>query len=603
MRRLLLFLLSACASSWASRAGAVDVRVGSDRACDTSSLQAAIDSANAALVTNILIARNATYEATSLRIVGKDVRLVGGFADCAQSEPDDVRTVISGAGGAMDSVIKVRGKTTSVAFLNLDIVGGDALQAGAGNHGGGVEIDDGPHALIYFENVLIRGNTALEGGGLWIKNEHSSKASDVFVWLNDNTRISGNRATGSGGGIWCSNAKVDLTGRVDLQRVPALGSSIADNHAGKSGGGIRAENCVVNIATADLYEFSISRNTADGPGGGISVSGERAVVNLYTQNPSAPTMIGNNLANGVGGGIDIGSSATVKAWDVLILQNTSRSGGAAVSVYDNDNAPHASFTMQAALDGAPSAKGSPEGVAVNCVPLAGCNRIQSNRAAREDDVPRVGGAIRASGATYGSDIYSDGTSWALVTLKGTTVDSNFGENLLEEIGQADVLFNGVVLFNNWVRRELLHAPDDIQALNVRWSTIAGNQIGGDATFRSSMDGSASSWAGTHFKNSIHWQPGTRVYSVVSGTVNSHNTEFLLSNDLTGIPEPSHSVVVDPGFIGGGNYHLAQGSHALDYAPADASACTADHLPRVQDLSIDDKYGPQDLGAFERQPDF
>jgi hypothetical protein len=145
----------------------VDIRVGGGANCATASIQTAINSAQAANgVTNILIARNASYNTNWLNMTGKNLRLIGGYADCRQATADTVRITINGTGGGKDSVIKLRGSTSKVSFINLDIIGGDATGSTSGNHGGGIEIEDGPHALVHFENVWIHGNRATEGGGL-----------------------------------------------------------------------------------------------------------------------------------------------------------------------------------------------------------------------------------------------------------------------------------------------------------------------------------------------------------------------------------------------------------------------------------------------------
>lgn len=575
----------------------VDVRVGTGSGCATASIQAAIDAAsNVNGITNILIARNTTYHTNWLNITGKNVRLIGGYQNCTQSVADDVRTVIDGSGGSQDSVIKVRGATSNVSFHNLDISGGDALGTTSGQHGGGVEIEDGPHALIYFQNTWIHNNAAREGGGLWIKNEHSTNANDVFVRLDHNTRIENNsallvpvtNALGSGGGIWCSNARIVMTGGVSA----TVGSDIAGNHADDAGGGIRAENCKINIATTRSDAATIFNNTASGPGGGISVSGERALVALYTLNPLAPTLLSNNVAGGVGGAIDIGSSATVLAWDVILRNNISRSGGGAVSLFDNDASPDAAFAMRGDLTGAPNVSGSAEGVAVNCVLSLRCNRISFNSAVESGGTRRTGAAIRAS--TAGSD------GIVYFRLYGTEVDDNTGENLVEMTG--GLIFgslDGTALFGNNVSAELLHNPNSAQELQVVLSTIAGNTIGGAATFRGAADFDA-----TIFKNSIHWQPGKKIISVVSGTATTADFDFLLSNDLTGIPVSTHNLIADPLFVDPAtqDFHLQLASPAIDYRTPIGTQ-TADHLPRLRDLaSVANEFGAQDLGAYERQFD-
>ena len=63
---------------------------------------------------------------------------------------------------------------------------------------------------------------------------------------------------------------------------------------------------------------TIQGNNASGPGGGISITGERARLTMFNLLPDAPTIIELNTAGGVGGGIDIGSSARVNGFDIII---------------------------------------------------------------------------------------------------------------------------------------------------------------------------------------------------------------------------------------------------------------------------------------------
>ncbi len=574
----------------------VDIRVGTGAACFSASIQTAINNATAANgVTNIKIARNVAYNAQQLDINGRNVRLIGGFADCNQANPDTTKTLLNGAGGSANTVVTVRGSSSVVEFQNLDVTGGDEVTTSAGR-GGGFTIAGGPHQLVRFNNVFIHGNQAGYGGGIYIENENSSVASDVFVHLDNNVSINGNYGAYGGGGIWCRNSRVYMTG---------TGSFVINNTTSSApailgpGGGIRAENCEMNIASSGLFG-SVSLNSAGGAGGGISVSGERSNIRLFTQDPLTPTRLASNDAGGVGGAIDIGSSAYVTAWDVIIDLNTSRSGGGAVSLFDNDAGPNANFHMKGTLDGAPTGPGTSIGGAVNCAAFKRCNRIDSNMAIEAGGTRRTGAAIRAS-ASFSGD---SNTPAAVVVLDGTEIVGNSGENLVELAGDSVFAYlTGVAMLNNSSAAELLHAPFDRGYLSVLWSTIAGNAIGGAATFRSSMDGSGLI-AGTRLKNSIHWQPGKRIYSVINGTINSNNTDFLLSNDLTGVPVSTHNLVADPLFVAPAaqDYHLTFNSPAVDYAIPDTAAATADHLPRLVDLQGpgNDNFGAQDLGAYERQ---
>jgi predicted outer membrane repeat protein len=611
MRGVLSLCLGMLALVAADRALAdVDVRVGSGAGCSTASIQTAIDNASPANgITNILISRNAApYNTNWLNITSKNVRLIGGYADCQQPIRDSQRTQISGAGGSADSVIKVRGSSATVAFYNLDIISGDAIASGG--HGGGVEIEDGPHALIYFENVWIANNRATEGGGLWIKNENSSNPDDVFVWLSHNTRIFGNTAQlspsntyGDGGGVFCFNARVNMTGGVS----ELIGSHISGNSADGSGGGIRAENCVMNIATRHISMGTIDDNSAAGNGGGISVSGQRAIINVYTQDAGHPTTVELNEAGGVGGGIDVGSSATVNVYDVIIAGNIARAGGGGVAVFDNDDFPNALLRMTHSLVGAPNVAGSPEGVAVNCSAIHRCNRLADNQAISMGGTRQAGaaGRVYADGQTIGGI-----RGFADLILSGTEISGNDGDSLVRIYQAGDggfpgVKLEGALIVGNNVSGTLLHNPDDqlanLNDLAIINSTITGNMIGGTDVIRT-IDY-------YELRNSIVWQPGKRVLNVLNASASLADIDYLLASDLLGIPASTHNLIADPKFedSAAGNYRLRIDSPAIDYAPLRTDpfdgpyTATVDNRSRVIDLDgVENEFGAQDLGAYERQ---
>jgi hypothetical protein len=586
----------------------VDVRVGAGANCSTSNIQTAINGASAANgVTNILIARNNIYNAQQLDINGRNVRLIGGFANCSQLLPDSTKTIINGAGGGANTVVTVRGTTGTVAFQNLEITGGDEVTTSPGR-GGGFAIAGGPHALVAIDNVLIDGNQAGYGGGIYVDNEHSSTAADVFVLIGSNVSINGNHGAYGGGGIWCRNARVHMIGS---------GSFIIFNTTSTApaiqgpGGGIRAQNCEMDIASAGTFG-SVSLNTAGGPGGGISVTGERSIVKLYAQTPSRPASINGNTAYGVGGGIDIGSSATVTGWDLVIDGNRSYSGGGAVSIFDNDGGAFdpATFTMYGSLFEAPDdpAEG---GTAVLCAAELACNRLSNNLSRAEAEQPAPGAAIRAS--AQGGEVPSV-QGQVDISLQGTKLLSNAGESLVRQYvgvnGRAFVNLNGALITGNTVSGALLHNPEigtglfGSSVLRLRASTVAGNTIGGNEVVRSTID--------VFLEHSILWQPGKRVATSVDGEgFRPSWIDYLLVNDLTGLPASTHHLQQEPRFENpsGDNYRLRSDSPALDFAPTqtliqpDLGLFEADNRPRAIDLaSIANEFGPQDLGAYERQFD-
>ncbi|MEO5558989.1 MAG: ECF-type sigma factor [Dokdonella sp.] len=181
----------------------------------------------------------------------------------------------------------------------------------------------------------------------------------------------------------------------------------------------------------------------------------------------------------------------------------------------------------------------------------------------------------------------------------TGLDSDALKGVQLDASTAMELVDGTALFGNNTSAELLHSPNNAQELVVAQSTIAGNTIGGAATFRGAVDFHA-----TSFRNSIHWQPGKQVISVVSGTTDAADFEYLLSNDLAGIPVSTHNLVADPLFVDPAtqDFHLQLASPAVDFL-APTGNQTADHLPRLRDLaSVANEFGAQDLGAYERQFD-
>jgi hypothetical protein len=592
----------------ATSAGAdTEVRVGSGANCFSADIQTAINTAVPANgITNIRIARNATYDAQQLDINGRDVRLYGGYADCNQAVADSTKTVVNGAGGGANTVFTVRGSTHVVAFYNLDVTGGDEVTSSAGK-AGGIAVAGGPHDLVIFDNVSIHDNQAGYGGGVFVRNEFSTDSNDVYLYMGDNVMIDSNYAAYGGGGIWCADARVVAVGSNSRISRNTTAGTVGMTVINGPGGGIRAENCQMWIgATSNLGTLTL--NEAGGNGGGLSVSGERASVRFYTRSANRPSFVLSNTAGGLGGGIDVGSSAHVTGYDLVVANNIARVGGAGVSLFDNDDAPDATLTMEGTLAGAPADPQSPEGVAVNCNAALHCNRISDNLASDIDGTRRPGAAARI-------DVYDTVTfpSHADPTLElyGTQLSGNDGESLVRTIqsgldGYLQVLLDGALVVDNVVTGTLLQNPGGGFAtagrLDVRATTIAGNAIGGADVIRT-VDS-------YELRSSIVWQPGKRTLNVLDAGANITDVDYLLTSDLTGIPASTHNLIADPKFEdpASGNYRLRLDSPGVDYAPqltglfdVPVGIATADHLSRIRDLSsVPNEFGAQDVGAYERQ---
>lgn len=194
--------------------------------------------------------------------------------------------------------------------------------------GGGIR-NDGSLAL---NNAVMTGNQASDGGAIW-----SSGALTVT-----GTRLSGNEAAISGGGIDQNGGSLTISGSelagntglggggglVALDAVTVLieRSTISGNFSGDSGGGIYGWDSNVVVR-----ESTISGNRANTDGGGIVVDGPTSGVNVYNS-----TIVFNesdadaDATGGAGGGVYVFAGA-------FNIRNTLIAGNytAGAPVYDD----------------------------------------------------------------------------------------------------------------------------------------------------------------------------------------------------------------------------------------------------------------------------
>ena len=128
----------------------------------------------------------------------------------------------------------------------------------ATDYGGGVANDHGNVTLI---DTAVRENSAVIGGGI-----HNSRDQGDLS-LNGTSSVSGNLASGNGGGIYA-----DTHGNVELHDE----SSVHHNSAGGNGGGIYVGDSVVRLNDRS----SVHSNTAGGNGGGVFIAAMFAVFEL-----------------------------------------------------------------------------------------------------------------------------------------------------------------------------------------------------------------------------------------------------------------------------------------------------------------------------------
>jgi predicted outer membrane repeat protein len=262
--------------------------------CNFSTIQAAINDAAQKGITEIRVAYNRGYH-ENLTIDDISISLVGGYASCQAARvpftsPNDNQATING--GANGSVVRISGASqrNTVLLKNLRLYGGSGTLTdfdGNGDYlsfGGGIYAGQAT-ALVSLKNVDVVANSADHGGGINIIQ------GDTDMLLLD-SRVTGNTATYSGGGISCASGAPGS----DSSIVVAQNSGIIANIAGASGGGAWLSSCFLALysgsATSGLV--GISANRAGRQGGGIYATESTVALNGQQYCPASGECLGDN---------------------------------------------------------------------------------------------------------------------------------------------------------------------------------------------------------------------------------------------------------------------------------------------------------------------
>ncbi|HEX3584626.1 MAG TPA: CSLREA domain-containing protein [Candidatus Angelobacter sp.] len=200
-------------------------------------------------------------------------------------------TTDGNGGGIATFNVTAPGGGTGLATITNSIFQNSAVaevNTNAAGSGGAIWVSD--LARMSMSNSQILNNNANQingtgrgvGGGLFIFSAGSGSRQTV---LHSNT-ITGNNASGDGGGIWStSNLSIDNAG------TPTSLTVISGNTAGGNGGGIHYHAVSPDVMT--LSKVTITGNTATGAGGGID-SGEPTLAHAFSM--SFSRVAGNTAA-------------------------------------------------------------------------------------------------------------------------------------------------------------------------------------------------------------------------------------------------------------------------------------------------------------------
>lgn len=172
----------------------------------------------------------------------------------------------------------ISGSTASTISCNTAIDNGNG-------QGGGIYLQD---SVINSSDITISGNSANSGGGVYLSDLNNDVNANIAM-----ATISGNNATGNGGGIYIANAgEYGSTSTTNFDNNGYVsGPQITGNTASGNGGGI------YTYANATIKGVRVSSNTANN-GGGVYSNGN--LVLTYSKINTNGFDVNGNSKNGAG---------------------------------------------------------------------------------------------------------------------------------------------------------------------------------------------------------------------------------------------------------------------------------------------------------------
>ena len=573
----------------ATPASASIFKVGTGAGCTHSTIQAAVDAANANPgIDHIILTRSVNYTQQAVKIQqAQPLTLTGGYAACADGAPSGERTIIRGNGGSANSVFTVEPGSAEVMFDNLFITGGDESD---NYYGGGIDFTGSGNLTL--SNVTLTQNTAGYGGGLSARGT----GADATVLLMGDTIINNNLATQDGGGVHLRGTvtlyALESKTAIWLNRATGLANVPVGVYHGYGGGMAVVGPAKAYIGSSGYGLGAIYGNTARA-GGGIAAlvdSGNYSDVYLFTTDPTKPQKVNGNRATDVGGAFYsdatsegfLGPQGYIQLWDTTIEDNSAPIGSIAYLVGDSLPPPFSGtqggfLSMNEFEDSRPA-------ISVPCNPGVVCSVVKNNRS---EDV--------AGNPTNSALIY--GVEKAQVFITNYRFTGNSARSMLDLADARYAKVANSLIDNNSFTAAVLQFPEGDPTVKLNHLTVTDNVIGGP--------GVIAHRGHVALNRSIVWQPGktVRATAASSGTFDG---EYVQANETASIPGVSNLFYpFDPGFINPTlkDYHLRAGAEGIDVMNTNLEldgTLDLDGLPRSVNLPLVPNVVPVDLGAYERQ---
>jgi hypothetical protein len=563
------FILICCLALTAaiSHAGVVaEVTVGSDGACDYTSIMAASLNEPASDLLDIRVAKNVSL--TSLQILDDRPTLIrGGYDTCSDTSPSD-RTVLDGSGFSGPIFVAAEATSTTglidLFLLDLEITGGNS------NTNGGVVGLTGSWYLRMV-NVYMHDNISnQDGGAIHIEPSGNAAVFNPVAQIYDNSIVSSNSAD-NGGAIACDGGGI----------IYAWNMQMALNEASQDGGAVYLNNgCEFELYGGGFLQ-GVLLNEAAGFGGGIFAgNGSTIEIRGSISGLGLAAVISNTAANG--GGIGVSGGSNLYAANAAISDNTASSTGGGI----RSNSSHVEIERTA-----PGAQ---------CFSEVRCSTVSNNTANGSDPSFSGGGGI----ATFGGTL----------EIRGTYMEGNhaqFGSAIRARFMQLDGLEHPITMVGN-VIAENSGAPQvvylDESSADIAFSTFVDN-TGMSRVIEMAYPTTSSGPNEVRVSGSIFEHPGDTMPGVeltTSGQFVTADCNRYESSTTGDLPAGTRSTVNIPIFEdqAGGDYRLISGHSLLDWCDwsilgSESDVSANGYTRPVDDLSIGNLHGTYDLGALER----
>jgi CSLREA domain-containing protein len=272
----------------------------------------------------------------------------------------------------------------------------------AGDRGGGVYTNLPTYVLTIFDSQFLDNIAGRDGGGLYSNGFLGEVAVTDSVF-------SKNRAGGDGGGMLVTGGATIINS-----------TSVRDNYAGRSGGGVAAWDSVI------VSDSSIVGNSANGggPSAGVQGGGGISAGSFVITN----TTISGNSSKGLGGGIFGSGDIT----DCTITNNSAGSSGGGIQAgIGKLTVSHSAIRNNLAVGGGGISSSGALIVVDSAISGNAANGSPGSLYSRNGGGIWCNGKLSVAGTTISgnSSKYDGGGIWAGAKANVTITDSTISENL------------------------------------------------------------------------------------------------------------------------------------------------------------------------------